>query len=118
MATEPAVKALGRPATEIAGLVRGGSIAPGEVVRAHLEQIDRLDPGLGAFQVVRREKAVAEADELASRGDLGGLALAGVPIPIKDNIPVAGEPMRDGTTAMPDTPAGSDHEVVRRLRAA
>jgi amidase len=46
------------------------------------------------------------------------LPLAGVPIAVKDNVDVAGEPTRDGSLATPDGPRPADHEVVRRLRAA
>ena len=45
-------------------------------------------------------------------------ALAGVPIAIKDNIPVAGEPMRTGSVATSAEPQEADHPVVARLRAA
>src|SRR5439155_1428296 len=41
-----------------------------------------------------------------------------VPIAIKDNIPVAGEPMRSGSLATPEDPQPADHPVVARLRAA
>jgi len=73
---------------------------------------------LGAFQLVREEKARAEAAEVARQADLAGLPLAGVPIAVKDNVPVAGEPMRNGTPLTPDGPQPADHPVVARLRAA
>jgi amidase len=44
--------------------------------------------------------------------------LAGVPVAIKDNVPVAGEPMRNGSTGTDPTPQARDHEIVGRLRAA
>ncbi|MFA5786069.1 MAG: amidase family protein [Actinomycetota bacterium] len=109
---------VGCTAVEIADRVRSGKVSPAEVVRAHLDQIAALDGRLGAFQLVRSERALAEAEELGRRADLADLVLAGVPVAIKDNIPVAGEPMRNGSTATSDEPQASDHEVVRRLRAA
>jgi amidase len=89
-----------------------------DVVAEHLARIERLDGRVGAFRVVRAEAALAEADEVASRPDLAELPLAGVPVAIKDNVPVAGEPMRNGSAATSTTPRERDHEVVRRLRAA
>jgi amidase len=109
---------VGRTVGEIAGAVRAGTVTPQEVTRQHLEQIDRLDARVGAFVRVRDEKAAAEAEAVAGRADLTGLPLAGVPLAIKDNVQVAGEPTRFGATVTPDTPASDDHEVVRRLRAA
>ncbi len=99
-------------------MVRAGDVSPLEVVRAHLDRITSLDHRIGAFQIVREMKALDEAAALAARADLAQLPLAGVPIAIKDTLPVAGEPMRVGSRATSDAPSASDHETVRRLRAA
>ncbi|MBC9725939.1 amidase [Streptomyces sp. TRM68367] len=109
---------VGRTAVEIAAAVREKRAEPREVVAEHLARIERLDDRVGAFRTVRAERALAEADEVAARADLTGLPLAGVPVAVKDNLPVRGESRRLGTTATPDTPAGEDHVTVARLRAA
>ncbi|GAA2578665.1 amidase family protein [Actinomadura fulvescens] len=109
---------VGRTATEIAAAVRAGEVTAAEVVRDHLDTIAALDGELGAFVRVRRERALAEAAEVDARSDRAGLPMAGVPVAIKDNVPVAGEPMRSGSAATPDVPQESDHPVVARLRAA
>jgi len=108
----------GRTAVEIATAVREKRVAPREVVAEHLARIDRLDGRIGAFRTVRAEAALAEADEVAARGDLTELPLAGVPVAVKDNLAVRGESVRNGSAATPDTPAERDHETVARLRAA
>jgi amidase len=110
--------AVGRTAAELSDQVRSGAVSAVEVARAYLRRIEEQDGRLGAFQLVRAERALAEAAEVDGRPDLSTLALAGVPMAIKDNIPVAGEPMRDGSAATPDGPRAEDHEVVRRLRRA
>ncbi|MFF7546409.1 amidase [Streptomyces canus] len=109
---------VGRTAAEIAAAVREKRVTPREVVAEHLARIEKLDGRIGAFRSVRAEAALAEADEVGSRGDLGELSLAGVPVAVKDNLSVRGETNRVGTAATPDTPAEADHEVVARLRAA
>lgn len=109
---------VGRTAAEIAAAVREKRATPREVVAEHLARIERLDSGVGAFRVVRAEAALAEADEVASRGDLAELPLAGVPVAVKDNLAVRGESKRIGSAATPDTPADDDHVTVARLRAA
>jgi amidase len=109
---------VGRTAHEIAEAVRAGMVTPQEVTRQHLAQIDRVDGRVGAFVRVRRELALGEAEEVAARRDLATLPLAGVPVAVKDNIQVAGEPTRYGATVTPAAPAPHDHEVVQRLRAA
>ncbi|MEU3900782.1 amidase family protein [Streptomyces sp. NPDC045251] len=108
----------GRTAAEIAAAVREKRATPREVVAEHLARIERLDGRVGAFRAVRAEAALAEADEVGARGDLGELPLAGVPVAVKDNLAVRGESVRVGSAATPDTPAGADHVTVARLRAA
>jgi amidase len=101
-------------ATEIAAGVRSGALSAPDVVGAALGRIAARDDQLGAFQVVR----VAKAAAVARRADLAQLPLAGVPVAIKDNVPVAGEPMRNGSPLTSDEPQPADHPVVARLRAA
>ncbi|MGV9500015.1 amidase [Streptomyces sp. NPDC003642] len=108
----------GRTAAEISAAVREKRVTPREVVAEHLERIRRLDGRLGAFRLVRAERALAEADEVAARGDLAELPLAGVPVAVKDNLAVRGESRRVGSAATPDSPAARDHVTVARLRAA
>jgi amidase len=105
-------------ATEIAAAVRDGALRPEQVVAAALDRIRAGDPALGAFAVVRAERAAAEARALADRPDLDVLPLAGVPIAVKNNIDVSGEVTRGGSRAGGDDPATTDHPVVARLRAA
>ncbi len=105
-------------AIELATQVRSGAAKVDEVVADSLRRIHAGDARLGAFQLVRDAAAMAEAADLAARTDLAKLPLAGVPVAIKDNVAVAGEPMRDGSAATSDRPQTVDHEVVRRLRAA
>jgi amidase len=101
-----------------AEMVRAGEVSPRELVTLYLERIARIDPELNAFRVVRNERALAEADEAASRRASGEDApLLGVPIAIKDTQDVAGEVTTLGTGCV-DEPAREDSEVVKRLRAA
>ncbi len=109
---------VGLSATDIATHVRAGRLTPAAVVDAHLAHCDAVNATVGAFRALRADRARAEAAALAARPDLHTLPLAGVPVAVKDNLPVAGEAMRTGTPASPSTPRPADHEVVRRLRAA
>jgi amidase len=103
---------------EIADNVRHGDLLASTAVEAALDRIARHDPDIGAFQDVRAERARAEAIRIDAAPDRDALPLAGVPIAIKDNVAVSGEPMRVGSAATDPTPQPKDHEVVRRLRAA
>ncbi|MFE9702660.1 amidase [Streptomyces sp. NPDC005930] len=108
----------GRTAVEIATAVREKRVTPREVVAEHLARIERLDDRVGAYRAVRAEAALAEAEEVGARGDLGELPLAGVPVAVKDNLAVRGESTRVGSAATPHSPADADHVTVARLRAA
>jgi amidase len=106
-------------AASIAEAVRGGGLSPRDAVAESLRRIAEQDAAIQAFQVVRQERALAEAEELERRSaGLHELALAGVPVAVKDNIDVAGEPTRDGSLATSASPRATDHILVRRLRAA
>ncbi len=105
-------------AAELAAAVRSGKLTAVEATKAALKRLEQSDAQVGAFQLVRGERALAEAAALDAKGDLASLPLAGVPIVVKDNIPVAGEPMRVGSAATSDEPQATDHELVARLRAA
>ncbi|MFI6684204.1 amidase [Streptomyces sp. NPDC050485] len=108
----------GRTATEIADAVRRKVVTPREVVADHLARIAAEDGRIGAFRVVRAAAALEEAEAVGARADLSRLPLAGVPVAVKDNLPVRGETTRHGSAATPAAPADDDHVTVARLRAA
>lgn len=103
-------------ATEIAAAVRAGRLSARQAGEDVLARIENADSRINAFQEVRTFAALADAVD--ARPDRADLPLAGVPVAIKDNVPVAGEPMRDGSTGSDPAPQPTDHEVVRRLRNA
>lgn len=103
--------------TEMAARVRAGEWSPTDTVRAAFERIDAAEPQLNAFQRLRREAALAEADEVARRLAAGEfLPLAGVPIAAKDDTPIAGEVMTKASRARTQVePTTAEHlELIRR----
>ncbi|MBN1093120.1 amidase [Blastococcus sp. TML/M2B] len=109
---------VGLTAAEIAARVRTGEITAVDVVRAHLDHIEAVDARVGAFRVVRRDAALAEAAAVDASLTRFALPLAGVPVAIKDNVAVAGEVCTDGSPARAGEPERKDHPVVTRLRKA
>ncbi|MGW4411517.1 amidase [Nonomuraea sp. NPDC004702] len=107
----------GRTAIEIAAAVRRGDVTATTVVAEHLHRISERDSRVGAFRLVRKQ-AMDEARAVGDRRDLADLPLAGVPVAVKDNLEVAGEPTRGGSAATSGAPAREDHPAVARLRAA
>jgi amidase len=109
---------VGLPATELAARVRSGELSAVEVLHAHLAHLDAVESRIGAFRLVRRDAALAEAAAVDAAADRASLPLAGVPVAVKDTIHVAGEVVTDGCAAATPQPAAEDHPVVGRLRAA
>ncbi|ORA60799.1 amidase [Mycobacteroides franklinii] len=105
-------------ATEIAADVRSGAMDPVAVVKHALARIVERDKEICAFARVRSDASVREAGQLALRSDLARLPLAGVPVAIKDVIPVTGEPMRIGSLATAAEPQPHDHPLIARLQRA
>jgi amidase len=106
-------------ATSLVAAITAGRSTASAAVAESLARIAERDPAVGAFQVVRAEAAgrdAAAVDRVVKSGQ--HLPLAGVPVAVKDNIQVEGEPMRVGSAATEDYPQLANHEVVRRLRAA
>lgn len=101
-----------------AELIRSGEVDPVALVDLALDRIARIDPQLNSFRVVFADRARAEAERAAARVRLGeDLPLLGVPIAVKDDLPVAGEARTYGSRAHGD-PEPADALAVSRLRAA
>ena len=108
------------PAGRLAKMIRGGLTTSREVVEAHLERIEAVNPAINAVVEVRADEVLEEADradEARREGRPLG-PLHGVPFTAKTNIDVAGYTTTQGTTALAGLVADSDAPVVERLRAA
>ena len=107
-------------ATDLIACYRKGALSPSEVIEVVLARLEKLEPGLNAFQLVDADAARAEAARSTDRwakGEPCG-ALDGVPISIKDIVATAGWPTRSGSLATPEAPGTFDAPCVARLREA
>lgn len=97
-----------------------GTLSPVELVKSCLDQIDKCESQVAAWELVDRDGALKEArrieQRLRQRRPVG--ALAGIPIGIKDIIDVAGWPTKAGSRLRTNHVAQRDAEVVRKLREA
>jgi amidase len=101
-----------------AELLAGGEVGAVELLDSTLRRIESSRETINAFRRLRPEAARAEAAAAERRLAAGErLPLLGVPIAIKDDVDMAGEPTAFG---MPGEfePKAVDCEFVRRLRAA
>lgn len=107
-------------ATRIAAMIARREVSPVEVIDAVLERAERLQPALNMFALITADAARAAArtaEARVMRGDVLG-PLHGVPITVKDNVPVEGLPMRNGSAAFADFVSSQDAAVVARVRQA
>lgn len=103
---------------ESARALADGETTSRALVEQALARIEATQPTLNAFRIVRAEAALAEAD--AADGQLAAgvrKPLLGVPVAVKDDMDVAGEPTAFGCDGE-FPPVAEDGEAVRRLRAA
>ena len=107
-------------AVSMAEQIRQKTLSPVELVEAHLQRIERLNPELNAFVQVDMEGArhQAHAAEIAvsRKQNLG--PLHGVPVSIKSSIEVAGLRCEAGTKLRAGYVAQQDAPLVSRLRHA
>ena len=100
---------------------RRGELSPVEVVRALLDRLERVNPRVNALYFVDHEGALAAARDAEARWRRHQplSELDGVPVTLKDSIPVAGMPTPLGTRAYAGrSPDGADAPSTERLREA
>ncbi len=107
-------------ATELARAIRSKEVSSEEVVAAHLQRIEKVNPKLNAIVQLIAEEARAQsrrADEALASGHIRG-PLHGVPVTIKDNIDVAGLVCTGGTKGRASFIPSQDATVISRMLGA
>jgi aspartyl-tRNA(Asn)/glutamyl-tRNA(Gln) amidotransferase subunit A len=106
-------------ATGLAELIRTKRLSPVEVVRAHLDRIEAVDPKVNAIVTVAEDALAAarkaEAAVMAG-GELG--PLHGVPFTVKDSIDTAGVKTQRGSPIFRGRVPDADATSVARLKKA
>jgi fatty acid amide hydrolase 2 len=109
-------------ATELATLVREGRIRSRQLVDAHIEQVERVNPSLNAMVAERFADAREEADiadeQLASASPDSLPPFHGVPCSIKECFALEGMPNSSGLVSRKHIRASEDAPAVARIRAA
>lgn len=107
-------------ATELAGRIARRETTARAATESVLARIAVANPQVNALASVTPDKALQAADAAdaaQARGDVLG-PLHGVPVTIKVNIDVQGEPTTDGVAAFKDNIAKSDSPLVQSMREA
>ena len=107
-------------AVELAGMIREREVSSREVIQAHLDRIEAVNPHLNAIVRLLADQALAAADA-ADRAVADGTSLGplhGVPCTVKENIDLSGTPTTQAVPALAEAIAPVDAPQVERLRAA
>jgi aspartyl-tRNA(Asn)/glutamyl-tRNA(Gln) amidotransferase subunit A len=108
-------------AGELRDLLESRQITSVELVEESLQRIERGDEDVGAFlSTADAEGLLATAsavDESRRRGEHAS-PFAGIPIAVKDNIAVTGEPLTCGSKILAPYKAPYDATAIERLRDA
>jgi aspartyl-tRNA(Asn)/glutamyl-tRNA(Gln) amidotransferase subunit A len=107
---------------EIKRAILAGELTSTEAVTDVLSRIEALDPTVGAFLSVDREKALAaagEADRARRSGSGGHLGIMhGVPVALKDNMVAAGTVSSCGSKILEGWKSPYDATVTQLFKAA
>jgi aspartyl-tRNA(Asn)/glutamyl-tRNA(Gln) amidotransferase subunit A len=106
-------------ATKLAELIRTREISPVEVVQAHLDRIEAVNPKLNAIVTVAVDAldAARAAEAAVLAGDELG-PLHGVPITVKDSIDTAGVMTQRGSPIFKGRIPETDAVSVARMKSA
>jgi amidase len=108
-------------ARELAGMIRSRAVSAREVMAAHLQRIERLNPGLNAIVAKLDDGACLQlaesADRALARGDTLG-PLHGLPTAFKDLEPAVGFPQSKGSPIFKDVWPEADSVLIERIRRA
>ena len=107
-------------ATHLLERLRSGEVSAREVVSAHIQRIDEVNPAINAVVLPRFEEALEEAAAIdaATAREEAPPALAGLPVTVKECFDVVGLPTTAGVFDLPRPRPTSDAIVVARLRRA
>jgi amidase len=112
---------LNQSAIAMANMIRRREISSVELITAHLERIQQVNPAINAITDLLADSALLQAeaaDRMLAAGDAYGL-LHGVPFSIKDSIDLEGRTTTSGTIGRQHAPpALQDATLVQRLRSA
>ncbi len=107
-------------ASEIAPLVRNGTLSAREVAETHIARIEETNPKINAVTEQLADEALQAAqliDEQVLRGEDPG-PLAGVPFTIKVNVDQAGCATTNGLVQQRNLIAATDNPLVSNIRKA
>ena len=106
-------------ATKLAELIRTREVSPVEVMKAHLDRIEAVNPNVNAIVTIAKDalEFARKAEAAVRHGDELG-PLHGVPFTAKDSIDTAMVPTQRGTPIFKGRTPDKDATSIARLKKA
>src|SRR5262249_14220952 len=104
-------------ATKLAELIRTRAVSPVEVMQAHLDRIEAVNPKVNAIVTIASDalKSAKEAEAAIQRGDDLG-PLHGVPFTAKDSIDTAKVLTQRGSPIFKGRTPATDATTITRMK--
>jgi aspartyl-tRNA(Asn)/glutamyl-tRNA(Gln) amidotransferase subunit A len=108
---------LAASALALAREVADGTVSPVALAELALDLAAGAEPAINAYVSFRRGAALREAGQLEAEARAGRLrsSLHGIPVAVKDNMYLAGEPTYKGSRTTTEEPAPVSAPMVERL---
>lgn len=107
-------------AVDVLAAFRDRALSPVEYLDALIERIDRVEPSVGAIAFRfddRARDAARQAEAAYASRSMSPRPLEGLPVAIKDDTPVAGDPWTGGSLLLKDRIADHTAPIAERLLA-
>ena len=105
-----------KSAGELADLIQKKEVSSQEVIEAHLDRINEVNPEINAVTIVLEESALKKAKEADNASDEDRKRVFnGVPITIKENIDFVGTPTTNGLPFLAESMPPRNSPLVDRM---
>jgi aspartyl-tRNA(Asn)/glutamyl-tRNA(Gln) amidotransferase subunit A len=106
-------------AVEALALFRARGLSPVELMEATIARAEELEPTINAFAFTHFERALEQARAAEARYLAGDpRPLKGLPVAIKDEVPIEGDPCTQSSLIEADTIADHTAPIAERILAA
>jgi Asp-tRNA(Asn)/Glu-tRNA(Gln) amidotransferase A subunit family amidase len=108
-------------ASDALRLFRARKLSPVEFLKAQIERAEKVEPKINAFAFTYYEEALEQArkaEEAFGKAGTRIRALEGLPVAVKDEMDIKGQPMTNGSLYLKDNISTETHYSIERLLRA
>jgi amidase len=106
------------PATDVLNRFKDRSLSPVEYLQTLIKRTEETEPTINAFAFTWFDEAMEQAKVAEAKYTKGGddiRPLEGLPVAIKDEMDIEGQPMTNGSLYLKDNVSTETHYAIQRL---